>query len=707
MKGHLRDLLIAGLILPIFSTALYPQALNPTYLSLMPAPARVLAEIKGRDAEDTMERQMGAFQTLVDIIDDMAYGIGHRYVSVADNTKATPDEKRIRLAYQTAYADLWKKAAQKDTYTHNRELLTEILSKLFSDEFRRIYAQSNQNAAAAIKAVQDRMYSAPPATAPTQQHVAIAANTGPAAPGSTAEMRRCVASGRTLRMCMSESMGGGFTQLLGIDLSQLTGPAPVGLRMTGDYAAADGFRLIFEPDQVTMVCRGVPGQRPYSVKMTDTQATLTIENDKPLVVALRADGKLAGSGPVRVTGQVPAGTRTEQTMGTTTQTTRTTRELTPLEAGQYQNARQNGQMYTVQQDSSQLVYGPTGTRTVTNFITKTSDCTVGVLSPIGASPLQQLKNDADILTAIGAGMGVLMKGGNLDSATKEMIAPEADQNIAPGLRMAGSYGGGSFGLTFHRESVTMACGDAEQALPYSIRRSGGKTSLVIEAKPNPISLQVMPDESINGSGNVQVNGRIITGTTDDISNPFTFAPHVASCAMGRLTAGTAITMPASMVSSPIAPVPSVGTASAPAPTNVPAATGGTSLKISAAPGVAKLLANKPLAVLRDSLENVLAAGGINPQGALSRVAIWAQACERAASDPVCQRGLAIFGGYAVARAGFDASGVATFNNVPNSGTFYIVADTSYTNHLLWNIRVDLKPGANMVTFDERNTTPIR
>jgi hypothetical protein len=33
MNGHLRDLLIAGLILLIFSTTLYPQALNPTYLS--------------------------------------------------------------------------------------------------------------------------------------------------------------------------------------------------------------------------------------------------------------------------------------------------------------------------------------------------------------------------------------------------------------------------------------------------------------------------------------------------------------------------------------------------------------------------------------------------------------------------------------------------------------------------------------------------
>ncbi len=115
MNGHLRDLLIAGLILPVFSTTLYPQALNPTYLSQMPAPARVLAEIKGKDAEDTMERQMGAIQTLVDIIDDMAYGIGHRYVSVADNTKATPDEKRIRLAYQTSYAELWHKAARKRT----------------------------------------------------------------------------------------------------------------------------------------------------------------------------------------------------------------------------------------------------------------------------------------------------------------------------------------------------------------------------------------------------------------------------------------------------------------------------------------------------------------------------------------------------------------------------------------------------------------
>ena len=308
MMPYFRDLLITGFFLSLFSPTLYSQALNPPYLSQMPPPARVLAEIKGKDAEDTIERQMGAFQALVDIIDEMAYGLGHRYVAVTDNTRATPDEKRIRLAYQTAYADLWHKAAQKDTYTHNRELLVEILAKLFSDDFRKLYSQSNQNAAAAYKAFQQRTYGTTGNTLSSQQPSAMPASSGAATPGSSAEMRRCVASGRTMRACMTESLNGGFTQLLGIDVKQLKPPASPGLRMTGDYAAAGGLRLIFEPDEVTLVCRGVPAPRPYSIKLNDTQVSITIENDKPLVVSLRPDGKLAASGsvPSTVTGRLKA-----------------------------------------------------------------------------------------------------------------------------------------------------------------------------------------------------------------------------------------------------------------------------------------------------------------------------------------------------------------------------------------------------------------
>jgi hypothetical protein len=307
-----------------------------------------------------------------------------------------------------------------------------------------------------------------------------------------------------------------------------------------------------------------------------------------------------------------------------------------------------------------------------------------------------------VLTTIGAGMGTLMKGGNLNDATKEMLFPDAGKNVAPGLRMNGSYVGATgFSLNFHPESVTAGCGDAERALEYSVQRAGSRTTLVIKDNPNPISLQLMPDGSITGEGSVQVNGRVITGTTDDLNNPFVFAPHVARCPVGRLVAGSSVTKPAAAVPS-VAPQ-SASTAEAGSRAQSP---GGTSLRISAGPGVSRLLAGKALLVLRDNLENVLASAGVSGQGGSSRVSAWAHACERSAREPLCQQGVNSLAPYVVARTGFDANGTAIFNNVPSSGTFYIVADTSYTHHLLWNIKVELKPDANALTLDERNTTPI-
>src|SRR5262249_51365332 len=138
----------------------------------------------------------------------------------------------------------------------------------------------------------------------------------------------------------TESLGNGFDQLVGLGIS-LKQPVPTGLRVTGDYSSPDGFRLIFEPETVTLVCRGVPAPRPYTVQITQTQALVTVQHDsKAVVFSLTADGKLAGSGPIRVTGQVPSGSHTEETMGMTTQKTTTTRELTPLEAQADPNARQ-------------------------------------------------------------------------------------------------------------------------------------------------------------------------------------------------------------------------------------------------------------------------------------------------------------------------------------------------------------------------------
>jgi hypothetical protein len=222
--------------------------------------------------------------------------------------------------------------------------------------------------------------------------------------------------------------------------------------------------------------------------------------------------------------------------------------------------------------------------------------------------------------------------------------------------MKGSYAGGSFGLTFHRESVTMACGDSEQALPYSVQHSGNKTMLMIQDKP---TMQLMPDGSLNGSGTVQVNGRIITGTTDDI--------------LGRLVVGAKITA---------APVDTASIAAALTAATTPATpAGATSLRIAAHPVLSSLLAGKSLVVLKDSLENVLASAGVNAQGASSRIAAWAKACERASTDPLCQKGVASLASFVVARSTLDPTGTATFMNIPSSGTFFVVVDTAYSQHL--------------------------
>lgn len=694
------------------------QTLNPSYLSEMPAATRVLPEIKGKDAEDTIERQMGAFQALRKIIDDMAWGLEKRDLYYRPE-KSTPDETRIKNVYWQAYTDLWHK--EKDTYgkqyagdyDHNRDLLHELLSKFFSENFRVLYFKSNKNAGEAYKAFHDKMYATPANNNGSNQPL-----TESGGPGSKAEFRRCVESGRTLRRCYHESLGNGFEQLFGINPNQPL-PVPPGLRMTGDYASPNGFRVIFEPNGATMVCRGVSAPRPYTVEVRDIQTLVTIQNEsKPVVFSLRRDGKLSGSGPIRVTGQVAAGSHTQQTMGMTTQQTTRTKELTPLEAQNYPDAQQNGQVFTVRENATELVYGPTGTQTVSDYVTKTTDCNVGFMSPIGASPLPNELvsaggiNPVGVLTSIGAGLGELMKGGNMEEAAKEMLSPAAEKTIAPGLRMNGRYASSTgFTLNFHPESVTFGCGEAEQALEYSVQHIGNKTMLVVKDNAKPVSFQLMPDGSIVGEGTVQVNGRMITGTTDDVNNPFTFAPRVARYEAGRLvTSGSPDNSSAAMITISSTPTSNATatTTSTPAANVGPrgATAGSTTLTISSGLGVANLLAGKALVVLKDSLENVLAQSGVSAQGRSSRVSAWAHACEGSARDAICQQGVNAFRNYFVAKTGFDANGTAIFPNVPSTGTFYLVVDTSRAHHLMWNVRVDLKPGANSIKLDESNTTPI-
>jgi len=131
------------------------QRLDQPYLSDMPAPARVLTDIKGKDQEDTVERQMGAFIILIKIIDDLAFGLEHR-----SGRSLKPDETLLEQVYSQAYSNLYK-VIKKDEhkYDHDRDLFVEVLAKLFSPSFRDLYFKADASTAAWAKQNLQKMYS--------------------------------------------------------------------------------------------------------------------------------------------------------------------------------------------------------------------------------------------------------------------------------------------------------------------------------------------------------------------------------------------------------------------------------------------------------------------------------------------------------------------------------------------------------------------
>jgi hypothetical protein len=91
-------------------------------------------------------------------------------------------------------------------------------------------------------------------------------------------------------------------------------------------------------------------------------------------------------------------------------------------------------------------------------------------------------------------------------------------------------------ITSEKKSATIACVDAERAHEYAIQKNANQILLKNQDNTNPFSPQLKPDGSLFADGTVQVNGRVIVGTTEDPQNPFIFAPKVAHCPVGTLVA---------------------------------------------------------------------------------------------------------------------------------------------------------------------------
>ena len=100
----------------------------------------------------------------------------------------------------------------------------------------------------------------------------------------------------------------------------------------------------------------------------------------------------------------------------------------------------------------------------------------------------------------------------------------------------------------------------------------------------------------------------------------------------------------------------------------------------------------PMMLLRRSFAEVLKQGGLTFEG-------WENACR--ISSPMCAQGIS---GVvpALAAAAIMQGPEAKFDPVP-AGTYYVFAlGASAKDPVVWDVRVDLRPGANTLKLDERN-----
>src|SRR5262249_53161813 len=292
--------------------------LNPPYLSGMPSTDLVKREIQGKDATDTLARQVAVFNLLPTIIQRFMLADGKRY-------GLTPDEAKISAEYGRAAYDLeqgYKKThtaaeAQAFSQLHGRYELDSALDremhlKLFSPAFLQQlgYADKTRNQAYQAHLGQERR-----AGEEAKAQANVAQNGSPFVrndPGTLAA-RRCVESGRSELECMGEGLKVGVNDLMGGDLiATVTGQtAAKGLRLSGAYSSPSGRTIhpAFSQEKVFTGCGGLdPVGFPYEVSRAGNQILVKVSlSPQPLVVAFGPDGTLAGPSDVAVTGLVPVG----------------------------------------------------------------------------------------------------------------------------------------------------------------------------------------------------------------------------------------------------------------------------------------------------------------------------------------------------------------------------------------------------------------
>jgi hypothetical protein len=651
------------------------QALNPPYLSEMPSVERVLREMQANDPAETAARQMGTFLQLKGIIENLA---GPRKY----HNQMTPDETRLIGEYYAAYAHIAQSRPEYAKFPAMRgndvspKFRDELFQRFFSPAVRAEYAKVDAAFAAQhqarVQADNQAMETAKAQVAAAQARMAAKAQ-------EKREIQRCIDSGRSAFECIGDKFKEEFGGLLGaIDpsLKEAFTTAP-GLRLSGIWGVGTlGLFFPQDGDLVQMGCGElVHDPYAYSIVNTGTQILLKVPiQPEPVTLSYNPNGSFGGPASFALTGRVKVGERAA---------------------------------YGMRSD------GTTGSYTEFIYEKRTVRCSAGTVALTGAAP----KTGA---------MSVVTDLALLKDSEKSVTGSK-DFTTPPGLRLIGDYiSPTGFTAEFHRESATVGCRDAVVADSYAIQSTGTQVLVKIEDRAKPIVLTLGANGSLTGAGTAQISGRRLTGVKQDpmasSKDELVFASTSASCAIGTLTlaaaapseaeqgaaAARASLKPAGETPSP-APAEARGRAPVGQPEVSAAANATAVLSItngfSREPGATDPLVGHSFSLLKDSLENALTKTGFRPQPGVSATLSWMSACQK--GTPECQQALVAARPYIVTNAKIGPTGTATFPATP-AGTYYLYGITRYNNRVLfWDLKVDLKPGANAVVINQQNAAVNR
>ena len=425
--------------------------------------------------------------------------------------------------------------------------------------------------------------------------------------------------------------------------------------MTGNYAGATGVSLSFSDDGVSLSGCGklVSDSHPYTVGKNGNGFLIKVEAEpKPLTFNLGPDGQLTGPGVTDLAGQIITG---------------------------YNNVWMQEYRNGVPEVGGSCLGGRCGYWTqVPVFAAKTERCTIGALRPTGPSPT----GGSLVSSLLGVASG----------QSAEQAFGESEKDLpAPGPRVIGQYTGqGGLALDFTAERVVLDCGEAHVARRYSVASTASQVLVSVNNGTAPFTLALQPNGTFAGSGNVEVSGRVVTGST---GNGIAFAPRTSRCAVGVLAPRSEAASAPALAPSPAAP-PGSGSA-------VLSLTAG----LPTQPGSPSPLAGITMYLMKESFASILTKNGIKPAPGMSAIQSWGAACNQHA--PECAQAINATAPYITNRVKFDPYGNANFPAVPPA-KYDVFGWTLYNgNHLAWDLQVDLKAGANTIVLDQRNAIALK